>query len=135
MKKLMFVAAALPMLACTPEIETTRIDAARGKQLFADNCAVCHGNDASGGGSASLGLGGPPPSLKNLSLRNNGVFPRDYVLSTIDGLSRQNHPTAAMPEFGAGDMGPTIIIEDGDLATPVPANMLALASYLESVQN
>jgi hypothetical protein len=35
-----------------------------------------------------------------------------------------------MPEFGATDMGEIIMVD----RTPVPAELLALAGYLESIQ-
>lgn len=125
---------AIMLSACAPEAEMVRVDAVLGKQLYGDNCAVCHGADGNGAGPASLGLGAPPPSLLFLSANNGGVFPRDYVLSTIDGLERHDHPTAAMPEFGESDMGPLVMVEENNLATPIPADMLALVAYLESIQ-
>ena len=39
---------------------------------------------------------------------------------------RGAHFSVAMPEFGAGDMGDTIIIERDGLGTPVPERLLAL---------
>jgi mono/diheme cytochrome c family protein len=135
LRSILIATTAVSIQACTPDQDSTRVDTMRGKQLFTENCAVCHGTDANGAGIASLGLGAPPPGLLTLSAKNDGVFPRDHVLSTIDGLSRHDHPTAAMPEFGASDMGPTILVEEGGLGTPIPANLLALAIYLESIQN
>lgn len=120
--------------ACAPQSEDTRVDVFRGQQLFQENCAVCHGARAMGGGPASLGLGAPPPSLRNLSTANGGNFPRDYVLEKIDGLARHSDPAAAMPEFGAGDLGPIIQVENDGLSTPIPADLLAIANYLETLQ-
>ena len=127
--------ALIALTACAPETMTTDADVTRGAQLYANNCAACHGADARGAGEASLGLGAPPPGLRGLTLANDGVFPRDYVASTIDGLERSKHPTAAMPEFGAGNMGPLVALEEGDHTTPIPANLLALTRYIESVQD
>jgi hypothetical protein len=39
-----------------------------------------------------------------------------------------------MPEFGALDLGPAVIVEDDGIGTPVPATLLALANYLETIQ-
>ncbi|MGY9032191.1 MAG: c-type cytochrome [Rhodobacterales bacterium] len=97
-----------------------------GQRMFAQNCASCHGLDAN--------LIKMAPDLTTLASRNNGTFPRDYVMSTIDGLDRGTHFSGAMPEFGAGDMGDTIIVERDGLGTPVPAELLALTEYLERVQ-
>jgi mono/diheme cytochrome c family protein len=122
--------------ACTPqEEESSRTDILRGKQLYQENCAACHGVNADGAGAASLGLGVAPPSLRDLSAGNGGIYPRDYVLGTIDGLARHNDPTAAMPEFGAGDMGTVVLLEENGLTMPIPANLLAIANYLETLQN
>lgn len=119
----------LALAACAPE------SAPDGHMLFAENCASCHGSDAKGHGPLADGLDVALPDLTTLSARNRGVFPRDHVMSTIDGYSRGQHGAQVMPEFGEGDLGPTVIIEDGDgNGIPVPVNLLALAQYLESIQ-
>lgn len=124
----------LGLCACVPEPEVTRTDAAQGRSLFVSQCAACHGEDGRGAGPASLGLGGPPPGLTTLSQRNDGVFPRDYVMAVIDGFNRRDHPLDAMPEFGAGDMGPLVQVETDGISTPIPADLLALANYVETLQ-
>lgn len=105
-----------------------------GRTAYLDNCASCHGTDAKGGGSAARALAVVPPDLTTISKRNGGVFPRDYVMSAIDGLDRGTHFDSVMPEFGAGDLGKTIIVENDGLGTPVPAKLLILSDYLESLQ-
>jgi hypothetical protein len=56
-------------------------------------------------------------------------------MSVIDGYRRGSHFSEAMPEFGATDLGPTVIVENPDgTGTPVPETLLALADYLESIQ-
>jgi mono/diheme cytochrome c family protein len=120
--------------ACSPDDELTRTDQIRGKAVFDESCVQCHGADGGGAGPASLGLGITPPSLRQLSADNDGVFPREYVMATIDGLSRHNQLTAAMPEFGAGNLGPLIQVEENGLSTPIPADLLALANYIETIQ-
>ena len=106
-----------------------------GQAAFMESCAGCHGTDARGAGAVGQTLGKVPPDLTGLSARNGGVFPRDYVMSTIDGLTRRPHFSPDMPEFGAGDMGDTTIVENADgTGTPVPERLLALADYLESLQ-
>lgn len=127
MKKLSIVVV-LALSACVDEPQIS------GKQAFMENCASCHGVDAKGGGEMGRNLGKMPPDLTQLSARNGGVFPSDYVMSTIDGLDRGTHFSGAMPEFGAGDLGETVIVEKDGLGTPVPAKLLALAEYLEGVQ-
>lgn len=97
----------------------------RGMALFAQNCAACHGATAEGGIA---------PDLTLISQRAGGTFPTDYVMATIDGLGRHGKADAVMPEFGAGDMGATVVVEHDGLGTPVPADLLALTTYLESLQ-
>ena len=127
--KTLSIIAALALTGCidTPEPQT-------GKQAFMENCASCHGFDGNGGGEMAENLIKMPPDLTQLSARNGGVFPSDYVMSTIDGLDRGTHFSGAMPEFGAGDMGDTVIVEKDGLGTPVPAELLALTEYLEGLQ-
>lgn len=127
--KSLSIIAALALTAC---VETP--DAPEGKQLYMDNCASCHGFDAKGTGEMADVLIKMPPDLTTLKARYKGEFPTDYVMSTIDGLSRKPHFSGAMPEFGAGGMGDTVIVEKDGIGTPVPSELLALTEYLESVQ-
>ena len=62
------------------------------------------------------------------------LFSDKAVMSIIDGLDRGAHFSAAMPEFGAGDMGPLVMTDEDGNPVPVPADLLALADYLESLQ-
>ncbi len=121
------ILAVLGLAACVEE----PID---GRTAYLENCASCHGLDAKGDGPMARGLTTAPPDLTMIASRNGGVFPTDQVMSTIDGLDRGEHFSAAMPEFGAGDMGATVIVEEDGLGTPVPMQLLALAEYLESIQ-
>ncbi len=121
------ILATLGLAACVEE----PID---GRTAFMENCASCHGSDGSGNGPAARGLAVAPPDLTTISARNGGIFPTDQVMSTIDGLDRGEHFSAAMPEFGAGDLGETVIVENQGLGTPVPMQLLLLTQYLESIQ-
>ena len=123
------------LAGCTLEKPEPQTDVAYGKRLYDAQCSQCHGADAKGSGPASLGLGSPPPALHTLKNNNGGVFPRDYVMGVIDGFSRRDHPTAAMPEFGAGDLGPVVQVEQDGVSTPIPTDLIALAAYLESIQD
>lgn len=106
-----------------------------GAALFREHCASCHGPDGRGGGAASAALDRAPPDLTQISRRNGGTFPRNRVMSIIDGYTRGTHSGRLMPEFGEMDLGPTVIIEDvPGVGTPVPVRLLALADYLESIQ-
>lgn len=119
----------MTLTGCVEEPEVT------GRLAFAEDCAACHGADGTGRGMLASGLIVQPPDLTTLTRRNDGVFPRNEVMSTIDGFNRGGHFSAAMPEFGAGDMGPTVIVEfEEGIGTPVPQRLLALSDYLQSIQ-
>lgn len=120
----------LPVLALAACVE----EPVDGRAAFMQDCASCHGTDAMGAGSFGAQLIKQPPDLTMIAARSGGVFPRDQVMSTIDGLNRGEHFSAAMPEFGAGDMGETVIVEEDGIGTPVPQRLLALTDYLESIQ-
>ena len=120
---------ALPALltACNPTPEL-RTEAAYGASLFQQSCADCHGANA-------MGTPGLAPDLTTLSKRNGGSFPRDRILAQIDGLGRHGDPDAVMPEFGAGDLGPAVVVEEEEgIGTPIPSDLIALAAYLISIQ-
>lgn len=132
MKQGIFAAIAIALGGCVaPEPDTS---SAAGALAFQQDCASCHGVDGRGAGDFGVQLFQVPPDLTTLAANNGGVFPRDYVMSVIDGYSRADHFSVAMPEFGALDLGPTVIVEEDGVGTPVPARLLALANYLETLQ-
>ncbi len=101
-----------------------------GKQAYLEDCSLCHGTGGKGDGPLERDLAKAPADLTTLAARYDGVYPRDYVMSTIDGLHRQASFSADMPEFGAGDMGEIVMIG----STPIPARLLALANYIGTLQ-
>ena len=104
-----------------------------GRALFAENCAVCHGDSGRGDGPAAAGLTPPPIDLTRLSADNDGVFPMARVMSYIDGYTRSDFDS--MPEFGEFLDGPLIPVDTGDgILTPTPEPLAALAEYLRSLQ-
>jgi len=125
--KYFIILAAVGLSACVEE----QVD---GRAAFVADCAGCHGMQAKGDGDMAHLLATAPPDLTLIASRNGGVFARNSVMSTIDGLNRDAHFSAAMPEFGAADMGPLVMVEENGLATPIPQRLLALADYLESIQ-
>ncbi|WP_299694705.1 cytochrome c [uncultured Tateyamaria sp.] len=133
-KLISVLAAGFVLAACAPDDREPDVSVDHGQALYARDCAVCHGDNGKGAGAASLGLGVLPPDLTTLSAQNRGIFPRDFVMSVIDGYNRRDHPSSAMPEFGNNDLGPTVQVEDGGVSTPIPSDLIALAAYLESIQ-
>ena len=58
------------------------------------------------------------------------------VMSAIDGYTRRGDRTSVMPELGVVfQEGPLVMVPTGDgVATPTPANLVALAEYLRGIQ-
>ncbi|MBT8410610.1 MAG: cytochrome c [Octadecabacter sp.] len=131
-----FISLLLAPLALAACVEQEEVDTSMeaGAVLFAQDCAACHGDDGKGAGNFGTQLFTIPPDLTTLSAQAGGVFPRDYIMGVIDGFDRGDHFSGAMPEFGAGDLGPTVNVEVEGLGTPVPSKLLALAAYIESIQ-
>ena len=109
-------------------------DVPEGAQLFADNCAACHGTSATGDGVLVSELTQKPADLTRISARNGGTFPRAQVLSVIDGYSKGSHPGRIMPEFGLLLEGDTVPVEVDGVLTPTPRPLAALLAYLEDIQ-
>ena len=119
----------LALSGCMPPAVTGRAD-------FKAFCAGCHGAEGRGDGPLAGDLPVRPADLTGIAARTGGVFPRVAVMSTIDGYTRRDQHGSVMPE-----MGP--LIEEGDLVlvdtgggvmTPTPARLVALADYLEAIQ-
>lgn len=121
-------AASMALLSACTAAETARTDVEHGAAFFAANCAACHGADGTG---RDL-LTGRSPDLTGLSARTGGAFPTIDVLSKIHGW---NDPASVMPSFGDGDLGPTVVVElEEGIGTPIPADLVALGTYLEALQ-
>jgi mono/diheme cytochrome c family protein len=74
-------------------------DLEKGRTLYYQYCASCHGNDASGNGAAATKLKVVPPSLKNLN-GTDGKFPELRVQNTIRGFASDSaHKSRVMPAF------------------------------------
>lgn len=104
--------------------------------LYADFCEACHGASGRGDGPTASLLPKPPADLTTISARNGGTFPLEHVLSTIDGYSRRGEHSSIMPEMGPVlQEGSPVMVDTGDgIKTPVPPRLLALALYLETLQ-
>lgn len=126
------LAALAGLAACQPAEMPGPAD---GRQLFTENCAICHGPTGLGDGPAARGQTPAPKNLTLIQVRNGGTFPRARVLSTLDGYTRVDLPDANMPEFGDLLSGDLIPIDTGDgRQTPTPRKLVALLEYLESIQ-
>ena len=105
-----------------------------GATLFAQNCAVCRGANARGGGAATVNLEQVPADLTLIAERNGGLFPSDDVLAKIHGYGGPGH-FGEMPDFADIDRGENIMWETQNgqkIATP--RALVALVRYLEGLQ-
>ena len=130
--------ATVSIAACTPSLDEPdlddRVTATRGAQFFSENCAVCHGADARGS-DVGHPSGIRPPDLTRLSYRNGGTFPTIDAMATVYGPAYHESRGTYMPRFGMGDLGPMVVVEIEDgIGTPVPADLVALNAYLQSIQ-
>lgn len=126
------VFAAGALWACT---SSEMPDHVEGAQVYAENCAVCHGAAARGDGELSGVLASKPSDLTLIARRNDGELPVSAVLSQIDGYGQNASARAAMPEFGAMFEGDLVPVETDDgVMTPTPRQLAALLVYLESIQ-
>jgi mono/diheme cytochrome c family protein len=72
-----------------------------GGELFAANCASCHGRYAEGDGPIGADMARSIPDLRYLAARNDGVFPRARVEAIIDGRAIvAAHGGRQMPVWG-----------------------------------
>jgi mono/diheme cytochrome c family protein len=75
--------------------------AQRGKQIFSEYCAACHGISGKGDGPAASALKNPPADLTILAARNKGQFPSLRVMEAIKaGPSVPAHGSEIMPVWG-----------------------------------
>lgn len=107
-----------------------------GRTTFADACAACHGLSGTGDGPLAGSLSKTLPDLTKLSARNGGIFPKVYVMSVVDGYTRRGNHESLMPEFGTDlGEGDLVLVPTGQgIVTPTPERIVAIAAYLETIQ-
>lgn len=99
----------------------------KGRALFRQHCASCHGLDAKGSGPVAAALKSGPPDLTIIQTPGE-KFPSYRVATIIDGEKDVTaHGTRKMPVWG-------VIFRrtEGDLLKQ--ANIYALVKYIESIQ-
>jgi len=73
-----------------------------GGMLYANHCANCHGVFGEGDGIITPSLAVVLQDLRYLSARNNGEFPREFIIDIVDGRAvRAAHGPEGMPVWGA----------------------------------
>ena len=79
--------------------EPTQYD---GAELYALNCANCHGTYGEGDGAVTPDLNVVLLDLRYLAERNHGEFPDEFVQKIVDGReTRAAHGPTGMPVWGA----------------------------------
>lgn len=72
-----------------------------GEKAYRSYCAACHGADAKGNGPVAPNLITKPADLTQLSVRNNNSFPREKLITFIDGRKMlKAHGSREMPIWG-----------------------------------
>ena len=106
-----------------------------GRADYMDFCAGCHGESGRGDGPAAVSLDAPPSDLTRISAQNGGAFPFVAVMAKIDGYAKGEEAHSGMPAFWPLLEGRTVMIEtDPGVMTPTPERLVALARYIESIQ-
>jgi len=105
-------------------------DLSSGSQMYKEYCAVCHGTTGQGDGPAIGFMRTPPPDLRKLRLRNNGIYPAGYVEALLhSGGGNHGGDVLAMPawESDLRSLHENVIF--GDL------RIYNLTVYVESLQD
>jgi mono/diheme cytochrome c family protein len=106
---------------------------ADGTALYLDHCAVCHGVYGEGDGVLTPSLAVVLQDLRYLSARNNGEFPRAFIVEIVDGRAvRAAHGPEGMPVWGAEFARDEPF--DAAAEQRVNAKIDAIADFLESIQ-
>ncbi len=112
-----------PMLAAELKVEP-------GADLFAENCAQCHGKDGRGDGDAVEFRNVDIPDLRTLTKRNGGSFPLRDVVRKIDGRAElETHGERFMPAWGEA-----FSFDEERGSALAHARILNLVLYLEGLQ-
>lgn len=125
----------LCLVACAPQA-SDEVSQARGKTVFENNCATCHGLDGSGDGHTAEALDVRPPDLTKIASRRGGVWPMLEVMSIIDGYTKRTDARPGMPIISEVAEGPSVDFDTGNgLVATAPADLISVAIYLESIQD
>lgn len=105
-----------------------------GEHEFTVACAGCHGESAMGDGPLADLLNIATPGLLGLSQANDGEFPFEAVLTTIDGRDGIRAHGSTMPIWGER-FHASATSQRGETADMVArGRILSLVYYLQSIQ-
>ena len=105
----------------------------QGRAYYLRYCGSCHGPEGKGDGTVSRSLKVKPADLTQLKKKNNGVFPVEKVMATIDGRARIGaHGESKMPVWG--EIFEKEASGQKEPATTSAARVKAIAEYLSTTQ-
>lgn len=105
-----------------------------GEREYMVACAGCHGESGMGDGPFSGLLNITTPSLTGLSKANDGSFPFELALTTIDGRDGVRAHGSTMPIWGERFQA-SATSQRGETSDMVArGRILSLVYYLQSIQ-
>jgi mono/diheme cytochrome c family protein len=114
-----------PVVSTSDDAKSENVD--RGRMLYYQYCASCHGDDALGNGAAAAKKKCSPPSLKNLK-GSDGKFSLLKVQNTLKGNDEASkRGSSKMPNWEK-------YFENSKDKSSATLNIYALAKYLEAFQ-
>ena len=120
----MAVSVVVPSLSSSVRADDTGAGAAEYKAY----CAACHGESGAGDGPAASALRSPPPDLRLLSRKNDGVFPDKVLETVIDGRKTvRAHGSFEMPVWGRQ-------LSQGSDDAGATKRVSAIVQYLRGIQ-
>jgi len=130
--KLLIGLGVIVLSATAVAAQTQTEEITRGRALYLDHCAVCHGRNGDGHGPMAPVLTTPPANLRLLSERYGNPLPTDQIASFIDGRADvRGHGPRDMPVWG----GSVWQVEPGrGQSGQVTAAIASLVAYLQSIQ-
>lgn len=112
----------------------TAVAEVAGEHEYTVACAGCHGESAMGDGPLAGLLNISTPSLLDLTRANEGDFPFEAVLTTIDGRDGVRAHGSIMPVWGER-FRVSATSQRGETADMVArGRILSLVYYLQSIQ-
>lgn len=123
----------LTALAATP---ASAQDADIGAAIYRENCATCHGIEATGNGPMAPVLLVQPSDLTTLTTRHGGAFPVTRVVMRIDGRDPLVSHGSDMPVFGEFFEGVQDVALKAETGQPVLVSqpVADLVAFLQEIQ-
>jgi mono/diheme cytochrome c family protein len=120
-------------LLCVANGGALAADTDSGKEMYRRYCASCHGVDGKGNGPVASQLKIKLSDLTTIKKRNNGVFPVDNVMATIDGRRViKGHGDGEMPVWGEVFSSEVDKKKYAELTTLLKAKLIA--EYVATLQ-